>query len=239
MPKKFYRKKATSSKKVPKSVKTYVKKVLDHEAETKQAYYGHGANVNATAIELQASGNTSTFALTRYIAQGLDNDERIGDEIMPVKIESDLTLRVYSDNPTTAVYGTEVRVLLFQYNRSLLGGSGSSTSLTAEDVLFSQGGSIDYVDAPYQFENRENYTILYDKVFEMCASTNNHKNLKIRINKKKLKKTQWLNSGTSNTSLGPGHIWLMVLPRYDSTAGTNNHGLTQLTGVSVVHYKDM
>jgi len=223
--------------KVPEKVKTYVKKEMNRGMETKYYIEDFGSYRNNDAQSLLTS-NGSMNAITSGILQGLTNKERIGVEVHPVMLKVRLHFRFFSSDLPN--YNNVIRVILFSYNRSTQQGAGSSTSINRYDILTcgtTAPDEWDVLNAPYNYENRANYKILYDRVIHGNVSQDQYKHINVTIGKNKLPSvTQWNDAGTANPSKNKGQLYLFVCPLSPGVGTTSQ--LIEFGGTSTFYYKD-
>jgi len=193
---------------VSKAVKHYVHKTLDGNLEKKDSFntgMSGGYVINTGGIT-QLSNTGQIYKLTSLIPQGVENFQRIGDEIKLKEIGIRMIFRMLTDNGTQ--FSNNVRCIVFSYKKSTTGGSASSTSVGISDILDNDANSTDWVTAPYKFENRHNFKILYDKVFNMTFTEGQYAAVQyykyhpvtIHLRRGLPAHTRWLDSGVSNPS---------------------------------------
>jgi len=225
--------------KVPEKVKTYVKKEINRNLETKYNIVTFGSirngDMQGTAVGAPLTVDGQVNSIHSGIVQGLGQNDRIGVEIQPTMLKIRLLFQTYSsDIPTlNNVY----RVIVFSYNRSQQQGAGSSSSLNRYDVLNTLGDTLDVQTAPYNYENRANYKILFDKTITGSVADRQYFPLNLTIGKNKLPNViQWNSAGTSNSAKNKGQLYLFV------TSLITGSGTASVRpswgGSSTLYYKD-
>lgn len=240
-------KKTRKMGKVPEKVKSYVKKEISRNIETKYVITNFGAYRNPsdppvvgfpTPTQLN-TWNGAMFAVST-VAQGLTQKDRLGVEIQPTMLKIRLVFQTFSVE--SATYNNMYRVIVFSYNRPEIAGSSPSSSLTRKDILMtgsqSNDDNLDVMCAPYNYENRANYKILFDQVVTRASVTDNQFAIKvITIGKNKLPHTiQWNDSGVTNPSKNKGHLYLFVAPLYQGDGSLSQR--PQFAGSATLYYKD-
>jgi hypothetical protein len=146
--------------KISKPLRQAVKKMIKANIETKMVDYYEG--LEGAEIYANRLGNIHYLS---GVAQGTDDNQRIGDTIKPVDLTVRLMLRFYVNaNVNTTYWGNPMRVVIFSYDCSLDNGTASQPIPT--DVIRNQNGGLG--DSLQKFTNQNNqnaYTILHDKVY--------------------------------------------------------------------------
>jgi len=132
-----YKKKRSA--KVGKSVKKYVKRVLDSQVEDKY--------IDSTINALTPS-YTPTVGQLGLPFQGTGEDDRIGDKIKPTSIVIEGNIQ----GPNTHVF----RLVVFKWKPY-------STPVAGDIFTSAFLSTFNAVNAPYEYKSRDMYQILYDK----------------------------------------------------------------------------
>lgn len=207
-----YSRVSNRSAKVPKPVKTYVKRQVRASEET------YNLTTQATIAAGAAGTNYSgSIVNLQPIAQGDNINDRMGDVITPLKLSLKLDW-----NQLVAVTRTAVRAIVF---RSKL--QANNTVPTVASVLASVGSGFSTVSG-YNSASESNklYDILYDKTLAMdTVGTGQRKHQRInlikKINGRKIHYT-----GTGSADYGKGALFLLVISDQDTaTSPSLNHSL--------------
>jgi len=177
-----YKKKRSA--KVGKSVKKYVKRVLDSQVEDKY--------IDSTITALTPS-YTPTVGQLGLPFQGTGEDDRIGDKIKPTSIVIEGNIQ----GPNTHVF----RLVVFKWKPY-------STPVAGDIFTSAFLGTFNAVNAPYEYKSRDMYQILYDKKFDISASGPNIKSFRKVIRSKKLSP---INFTGTNTTTGTNKIWYALM----------------------------
>jgi len=177
-----YKKKRSA--KVGKSVKKYVKRVLDSQVEDKY--------IDSTINALTPS-YTPTVGQLGLPFQGTGEDDRIGDKIKPTSIVIEGNIQ----GPNTHVF----RLVVFKWKPY-------STPVAGDIFTSAFLSTFNAVNAPYEYKSRDMYQILYDKKFDISASGPNIKSFRKVIRSKKLSP---INFTGTNTTTGTNKIWYALM----------------------------
>lgn len=129
--------------------KQQVRQMLASEIETKSGLVGYGVTAATT---------TGTFYRMTGVSNGVTSTTRIGDELTLKKFQFRYTVQVGAVGLIAAAdqYNT-VRVIFFKW----LGDDAVNPPLVAS--LLATGASANLTLAPYNYDQRALYSILYDK----------------------------------------------------------------------------
>lgn len=205
---------------VPKNVKTYVRKAIREEKETKQKYL---------PVQQQDVTTTAAFiALDDGITQGDGHDERIGDTFKIVRTLG--RLQFFRDSTSTANTWNNVRCLLVQWYPDSF-----ADPLDNLDQLLADPTTTPYL-SPITGEGilRSKFNILLDKWYTLGSrgSTGDpnmglaYRNVRFSIGPNKLRKTHF-NDGAVT---GKNKLYLVVFG--DQANGNDNSSLLY----SIQHY---
>lgn len=137
------------------------------------------------------------------IAQGPVSDERIGEEVSPSRIEIRGTLV----NPGSASVFGKVRVLLVQMRDSSVPTTINTAGFTQ---LVERQTSADAVNAPYEWDNRDKFTVLSDRLISLqrfCDTDECGASFVI-----KTKVSRKIRFATSTTTYESGGLYLCFIP---------------------------
>lgn len=207
---KYRRKTRKRSRKVSKPVRRFVKRQLNRNIETKYVTKQLYTPIVVTSLE-----NVQTL---NNIAQGATDGNRIGDMITFKRL-----FFKYTIVKGTAVQNDYnfIRVIIFQYKQINTVPPNMTTILN--------GSAPTYI-SPYNWDNRFNYCILYDKIHNL----NNDRpaiTVKSRAFTKWAKKRIQFHNGTSNTYTNG--LYLMLVS--DDTDPVNG---PTFVGEFVFQYQD-
>lgn len=198
-----FRKKSTAI--VPR-IKKYVKRQINRNIETKYVVN----QFNPAYVDVFGH-----FYTLNTIQQGLTDGERIGDSINFKRCFFKYTIV----RAATESYNF-VRVIIFQYKQNNTVAPSTTTILNGSNPTYL---------SQYNYDNRFNYAILYDKIHSV---NNDRPAITVRsrtFNKWAKKKIQFAN-GTSTQ--GTNHMYVFVIS--DSTIPQG----PQITGHFVFQYTD-
>lgn len=202
--------------------KDQVKRIVNRHAELK---YFTAAPVNGAAVPQAGAG--ANFDISN-VAQGLLDTNRVGDRLEWCG-KMDIYLQIVGPESLTGlvndIYNT-VRFIIFQYHPHAVGGT---SPVPTEILLNGPTGAID-VGSQYNHDQRQNYKILYDRVFTLVnnqnstvggtgftAMQNNHVHTcKFRVSLKNAKKDAQFNAAGTN---GTNKIFYFMIS--DSAAAPN------------------
>lgn len=206
----FFKKKAQAGalvvakppRKLNRRQKSQVYRMLNSKAELK--YF----DTNSTSFQQYGSGAGSIFAVCSAAAQGVGGNQRVGDQIDPVRIE----IRFSTDQQTTNPQST-TRLILFQYRLN------NVVAPTNAAILDPSIGGVATVWSAYNFDLRHQYTILWDISFVMSGSVGSSIYTRTgSYNIPLTKKAAKVNFDAGSIT-GDHHIYLLVL-------GSNANGAT-------------
>lgn len=205
----FWKSKAKrSTKKVGKATKKYVKKVLADNLENKA--------IDTTQIT-QGTNLSGSISAIAHPDQGVGRSAREGQRIRPISLE----VQHFACLRGTATREAIGRFVVFQYKRDV--------NPTVSDIL-SQSGTSNIVGCPYNYDNRMNYKILYDRTYNI--ESGNISNvfettnvMKYTVPKKNLSIINW-NTGTLGSSSGFNKLYYIYC---DNDVGTNEGTLVSCT----------
>lgn len=187
--KKFKTLKSTLNKPTVAS-KQYVKRQIRKQQELK--YYSNSGNVT-----VDYSG--AVYPLTN-IPQGDSDTARDGDAFIPTSIQ----LRY---NVTVADATNLVRVMVVRYNNYISG------DISVNSVLQTIG-SFEAPITAYSFDNRQNFTVIYDK----CHALDTYNSIQsVDLSLPLAKKT--VQYAAASSTAGTNRYWLLVIS--DSAAATH------------------
>lgn len=212
------RKLAYTPKKVAKSVKTYVKKAVASQLETKRIQSGFDQEIKT---------GTALIQNITAIAQGNLVYNRMGNVIAPFHIRGKFYCHLIA-----ACAPSVVRIMILKFKEC------DGTLPTMADILPTSNGSPQFIATETPFDSEEKidqrkrkFQVLYDKVKPLCASTDDGARSQAfwSINKKLVGKT--LYTGNLATDEGNNQIFLCAFT--DAPASK-----THLTGACFLSYKD-
>jgi len=158
------------------------------------------------------------------IAQGNTDTTRIGDTIIPTRIE--IRGQVHANDTTQAM-----RVLLLRWREDA--NEGGSTPALAQFLQPTFVSTTQVCYAPFYHDKREMFDVLFDKTFAMCGSTSSPNYVEgfQFIRNLPPVPVQYTNNGGS-PYLGINKLYLAFV----SDSSTANH--PAYTHVTRVHYND-
>jgi len=195
----FKKKKQPSKKKVPKSVKQYVKKQIIKTSEERQFTVQNGVIEATTAAEMEDLTLIDIAPTT-----AVDDPEfyRSSDRIKPLK----LVVSGYLGPKATSTVDTYLRLIFFQWKEDLPASAPTSTDLLGNNNVYP------YLSlAKQDIDCNKNARILYDKLFHWGPYAQQVKKttpFRKIINLKKLPSIQY--TSTAGTT-GKNHIYMMIL----------------------------
>lgn len=208
----YYKKKAASTakpvvRKLNYRQKTQVYRMLNSRSEIK--YF----DVNTTSF--QQYGSAGTIANCSAAVQGVAGNQRVGDQLSPIRIE----IRYSSEQQVTNPQST-TRIILFQYRLNNVTPPGLAS------VLDPSIGGVATVWSSYNFDLRHQYTILWDTQYVMSGSIGSSIYTRTgSVNIPLTKKTAKVNFDAGSVT-GDHHIYILIL-------GSNAAGATgQLISLS-------
>lgn len=137
------------------------------------------------------------------IAQGPVSDERIGEEVSPSHVEIRGTLV----NPGSASVYATVRVLLIQMRDSTVPTTLATAGFTQ---VVERQTSADACLAPYEWDNRDKFTVLSDRVVGINRDCDTDECGVNFIIKRKLSRK--IRFATSTTTYESGGLYLLFIP---------------------------
>jgi len=171
--------KKTYKKKVPKTVKAYVKRTIAARVEDKYV------DSVWESLSPNYTFNSNITAITNPIV-GTSDNQRIGDKIRPVKLQ--VTGQMYGTNSHV------IKVILFRWH--------PNSVPTGNDIMDSTYTTTFRAPwAPFNHANRSMYTILKVKQLQISATGSQNQPFKFNISRKKLASIQYLNGGVTGTNL--------------------------------------
>lgn len=144
-------KKVFKSKTAAKSVRKIVKKMINKEIESK--------HIDASVANT-VSGPTGLLTDLTLIGQGTGDQTRIGDKLKPVSLEIRGQLL-----GNTAIDRNLLRMIVFQWHPN-----SASPVPVSSDILLYTASAANAVLSPYQWDTRQNFTILSDKTYQLQGS---------------------------------------------------------------------
>jgi len=208
--------------KVPVSVRKYVKKAINANAEEKYAL----TNINGASITQDQKGVADAYyCLTDNIPQGLlDNNNRDGDQIRLHTFEGRYITQM---DPAAATGNKNVtmRMIIFRANTNIdttaAVGSGLIAIYPLSNILALGAGGVVSITSTYNHDRLKAklFTILYDKCwFQTTApligpGVNN--NTRYIVIKKKLKnmKIEYIAGSTTNAM---NHLFVLIMTNQNS-----------------------
>ncbi len=196
-----------------KQLKTLTKKVnkITNAMETKQF------DSSASAAEVNFDVNEAQSLVSP--AQGDGQEQRIGDEISPFRLEFNYTVRSVSDTAPQVI-----RVLIIQSKQRFIPVTNVTTTAAA---IWDAANTTLSVDSTFIRDNRSHFVVLYDRTH--CLEPDECFSVKVR---KKLSRR--IIFQTNATTTEAGEIWLCPT----SDFATASAGPT-LSHVSRILYKDL
>lgn len=194
------------------SFKKKVVKVLNQVSEIKYKDTG----LNNVSID-----NVFDYFTLTAINVGTGQSSRIGDEVDlvgMVKVRMAINCYVSGANLTLPI----VRVIFFQYHSV----SDPASPPAISTILDPDNGGLYSTFSHHSYDNRQDYTILYDKnmILTPAGGSNNAFNPNIHVMrnfyvslKRARKSIAWLNA---TPTIASGHIYCYILSN-DPSAGTN------------------
>lgn len=208
MPARFKRKRRTGRKKVPKTVKKYVKRAIQSEIERKESSVTGTNSLSTTAAMID---------LSAQITQGMTDRQRIGDKMKPKYLQVNILL-------TVADLSNFIRVIFFVWKQNTILAS-PVTNLILDDT-----GALVPTLALYNHDTKaaSNYKILKDKTYYLATQAhgndaNPEKIVKFRINLKNCPASYY----DAGNATGSNHIFMCLV----SDSGAVSHP----TAVWTVH----
>lgn len=177
---------------------------LIKDPETK--YFDVSQNPTPTTSQTLAYNNNSTHQLDQ-IPQGTAQAQRVGDKVKPYFV----TIRGTVAQVAAHTNEDTVRILLIKCKK----GNGfvpNIASASTGKVLATQG-SVNACWSPIQYENKTEFTILYDKVFTLDGGNTANKSKTFVINKKIMGDVEFVPGTTTPEG---GSLYLMGI----SSTGT-------------------
>lgn len=167
------RKAAASVKGVPNKIKTYVKKVLDRNAEDKHDLLNVFSTANCQQGGFNSTltniGLTSTSSIIPVVSQGTGVDQRIGNRISVKSLTGRLILQARPVNPTdNYVSGLPFYVRVVFYNRK-----DSMTNYTNDTILDLGGSSTSFTGSLASLllkYNKDTFNIIKSYTFKMAPA---------------------------------------------------------------------
>lgn len=200
MPARFKRKRRTGRKKVPKTVKTYVKRAVQAEIERKET--------SVTGV-LSPSTTASMVDLSSSISQGITDRTRIGDKCKPKYLQVNALLVV-------ADLSNFVRFVFFVWKQNTILAS------PVTNLIWDDTGGVTPTLALMNHDTKQasNFKVLKDKTFYIAdvahtGAANPEKLVKFRINLKNCPATYF----DAGNSTGTNHIYMGVVS--DSSAAAH------------------
>lgn len=196
--------------------KSQVYRMLNSRSELK--YF----DTNSTSFQQYGSGAGSIFAVCSAAVQGVAGNQRVGDQIDPIRIEIRYSTDQQSINPQSTT-----RLILFQYRLN------NVTPPTNASILDPSIGGVATVWSAFNFDLRHQYTILWDASFTMSGNVGSSIYTRTGTAKIPLTKKAAKVNFDAGSITGDHHIYLLVL-------GSNASGATgQLISISTrLFYRD-
>lgn len=140
-----------------KATRKYVKRMIDRSVEVK---YSQGEN---PYIDVSQAG-TAVIQLND-LAQGVDDGQRVGDQVTCRKLD----LRLSMVNATGNFQ--RVRAILFWYRMQVPGVTITAADILAVNSVVGAGTPISIISS-YNLRNKGAYQILWDKTFTLTSVNN-------------------------------------------------------------------
>lgn len=205
-PKRKFKRKA----KVPKPVKTYVKKEFDKLVEDKQA---------GGLIAGFDSSYTGTYTLLNGVAQGTNQGQRIG---MQLKNKYLILRLIMNQNAGFVGLSERIRVMLIWDKQP------NGAAPTANQLLTITAAGQAFI-SPININASKRYRIVYDKLYSLQSrgGANNVAESKMITIKKNLKlNTKYMDTGATIASIQTNSLYLVTISQEDLAiriAGTFDH----------------
>lgn len=189
MPRKFYRYKRKRTRRVPKSTKKYVKRVLDNRIEDKALAYSQ-----TVAIPIGAQFTPHYINATGL---GPEVDDRIAERIRMKNVE----IRCEIGQITAGLPGTLATYtyrMMLVYDRQ-----ANATGITLNQLFWNAGSGVSYLSV-LNPAGKPRFTVLYDKTFTMSigGGAANVSETRFHVIKKKLGGVNGLKTVYNSQSTG-------------------------------------
>lgn len=227
------RRKRTSTKKIAKSTKTFVTKAITRASKTFDVKYNSYFDNSTALINGLAYQENAPYAIQMCaMPLGTGDQDRIGSQIKINWIKFNYVISAYNIAANMANICNMFRYVVFQD----MGCQGATP--TINDMFYPNNSGIaltnqsynlmvaefnhSYVGKPNDSRSKR-FRIFYDKVFKVGEANGPQEIIHIRktIRFKKPLVCNYLLTTGNTTAIGPGSLWILVMPGISTTVGNN------------------